>query len=408
MPTELQGKDTSLWVDTTSATDYPTLNQDDTIYDAIVVGGGITGIAAAYLMQQHGLRVVLIEKNRIVQWTTGSTTAKLSSQHYLIYDYLIKHQGAATADVFARANQSGIDEIERLSKELGIACDFIRCSAYVYSQRDDMIDAIKSEVAAAQQLGLPASFETSTDLPFAVRAAVKFTNQAQFHPRKFLLGLAERFVASGGVIYEQTEVVDVAPGEPHTITTKQGSLRATSLVQASGSPFWHNELFDDAMWMKMSYALAITLKGDASYPAGMYITTDNPMRTIRSAPYKSGEVMIFGGESHEYDDQTFNPDLHYRNLIDDVYKKFDVDRVLYRWLAGDYMPYDRMPYIGPYPDYPTIYVATGYRAWGLGWAMSAARGIVDHMLNRPDDWMQPFSLDRLRTPLSKEDKVRDF
>lgn len=408
MTLQLEGKDASLWIETTRTTHYPPLSGDDTHYDFAVVGGGITGIVAAYYAQLRGLKTVLIEKNRLVEWTTGSTTAKLSSQHYLIYDYLIGHHGKATAQAFADANQRGINAVESLSQALAIDCDFSRRSAYVYSADPGKRDAIKAEVAAAISLGLPASYETTTDLPFDVAAAIKFSDQAQFHPRKFLLGLIDRFIENGGVVYENTEATDITPGNPNVVVTKQGELRATSVLQASGEPFWHKDIFDERMWMKMSYALAVTLKDAAAYPEHLYITTDSPMRTIRSADYNGQPVMIFGGESHQLDDDNFNPDSHYKNLIDDVHEKFDVDKVVFRWLAGDYMPYDRIPYIGAMPGTPSIYTITGYRAWGLAWAMSAAEAIVDDIDGSPAHWVHPFSLERLQQPLTDEDKIQGF
>lgn len=406
MSETMEGEDISLWVATTPDTDYPVLKRDDTVYDVVIVGGGITGIAAAYYAQQQGLKAALIEKDRLVKWTTGGTTAKLSSQHYLIYDYLIKRHGKTVAQAFADANQRGIDTVEQLSRELGIDSEFSRRDAYVYSQTDDKLDAMKAEVAAAKSLGLPASFEAATDLPFEVTGAVRFTHQAQFHPRKFLLGLAEHFTKHGGIVYEQTAATDIIPGNPHIVRTKQGDLKAKAVLQASGEPFWRRELFDGFMWVKMSYALAVTLKDGADYPQSMYITTDEPMRTIRSAEYDGKQVMIFGGESHEYDEATYDETAHYTHLIEDVHKKFDVDKVLFRWLAGDYMPYDRMPYIGALPGHPNIYTITGYRAWGLAWAMSAAEAVIHDIAGKPDAWAKPFGLERLSTPLDASEKVK--
>lgn len=329
----------------------------------------------------------------------------MSSQHYLIYDYLIESQGEDTAKAFASANQRGIDEIENISKSLGIDCDFSRRNSYVYTLKDDKVEAIKREVEAAKKIGLPASFETSIELPYEVKAAVRFANQAQFHPRKFLLSIAEKFVESGGVIYEETEATDIELGEVTTVKTKAGDLKAKHVFQASGKPFWKGEIFNDFMWEKVSYALAVKLKGESAYPKDMYITTDDPMRTVRSAEYEDGQVLIFGGESQEYSEETFDPDKHHKILIDEVYKKYDVEEVLYRWLASDFMPYDRMPYIGAMPEHPSVYVATGYRAWGLAWAVSAAEAIVDRITDSPVDWVKPFSLDRMKHPLSQDAKV---
>jgi glycine/D-amino acid oxidase-like deaminating enzyme len=119
----------------------------------------------------------------------------------------------------------------------------------------------------------------------------------------------------------------------------------------------------------------------------MYITAEHPTRTIRSHPYKSGEILIFGGESHKMT-KDYDKDEHYNNLIKDVKNKFAVDSIVYRWIAGDVMPNDRMPYIGNYPNEKNIFIITGFQAWGLAWAMVAAELIKDAILGRSNP-LQP-------------------
>lgn len=408
MSDKIEGRDESLWTATTPRTDYPELAGDDTVYDLAVVGGGITGIVAAYHAQRRGLRTVLIDKARLAEWTTGGTTAKLTSQHYLIYNHLITRHGKDVAQAYADANQRGIDRVEAISAELGIDCEFSRRDAFVYSRREERVEEMRAEVEAAVSLGLPASFETQTELPFDISGAVKFAQQGQFHPRKFLLPLAERFRDGGGVIYEQTKATDIVAGQPHTVTTDKGDLRARHVLQASGEPFWRRDLFDGFMWLKMSYALAVQLKEGNAYPEGMYVTTEEPMRTIRTAYYEDNPVLVFGGESHEYDDATFDMDARHRTLIEDVRDRYDVEQVLYRWLAGDYMPYDRMPYIGALPGHPNIHVITGYRAWGLAWAMSAAEAVVNDIAGTPEAWAAPFSPARLAEPIPEAERTHGF
>lgn len=405
MSDELPGEEISLWVKTTKQTDYPTLSDDTEHYDAVVVGGGITGVVAAYGLAQSGRKVALIERERIAEWTTGGTTAKLSSQHYLVYDYLISRHGGALAQAFATANQDGIDAIEQLSRHLSIDCEFSRRSSYVFSRSSANVDAFEAEARAARRLGLPAHFETSVDLPFDVEAVVRFDDQAQFHPRKFVLGLAAEFVAGGGVIYEHTNASTIVPGESNTVVTDRGRLTGDLVVQASGEPFWRNEIFDGRMWMKMSYALAAELEDPSEYPDGMYITLDKPMRTIRSAECDGRPMLIFGGESHAFDEDSFDASSRYTALIEDVQARFNVNRIRCRWLAGDFMPYDRIPFIGPDPEHPSIYVVTGYRAWGLAWAMSAVQGILGHIDGAPADWVRHFSLERLKAPLRDDDRA---
>ncbi|MEX2006873.1 MAG: FAD-binding oxidoreductase [Candidatus Saccharimonadales bacterium] len=386
------GEDTSLWIDTTSDTNYPKLPKTSNNYDVAIVGGGITGILAAWFLQKAGLSTAIVEKDRIIANTTGNTTAKLTSQHYLIYDYLIHKFGKTTALAFANANQTAIDDIENLSKDLSIDCDFSRRDAYVYSNEEDKVDDIKKEVESAKSLGLPASFETQTDLPFEVKGAIKFTNQAQFHPRKFLLGVADQLVSAGGKIFEQTEAVAIQPGDSITLETKNGKVTAKYLVEATKYPFWQPNIFADATWTKLSYALGVII--DGHYPQGMYITTDDPIRSIRSHPYKNDQILIFGGESHKMT-KDYDKDEHYQNLLMDVNQKFKVKKAVYHWIAGDNMTYDRLPYIGAYPKHPNIYVAFGFRAWGLAWAMAAAQIITSQILGESTPDAQPFGLQRL-------------
>lgn len=387
------GKNTSLWIDTTPASEYPSLPEEGARCDAVVIGGGITGIMTAWRLVQEGMSVVLIEKDKIVEYTTGNTTAKLTSQHYVVYKYLVDTYGEDVARAFASANQDAIDEVEAIGARLNIECDFERRDAYVYTMDPAKVQAIEDEVAVTQQLGLPSSYEEMTELPYEVRAAVKFRDQAQFHPRKFLLGIAADITSRGGLIYEHTKATDVTRGDVgYTVETDKGSIYATYLVDATKESFWRGHLFEKTTWIKISYALGLKIKG--AYPRGMYITTDDPIRSIRSHPYEGGQILLFGGESHKLG-KDWDEDLRYNRLFDEAKEHYDVESVVYRWLAGDVMPYDRLPYIGQYPDEPGAYTATGYHAWGLGWAVAASQVITDQIMGKTVSWAEPFSLDRL-------------
>lgn len=397
----LPGKDTSLWLDTTPSTRYPALPAKAALpagrqarFDVVVVGGGMAGLLTACFLQDAGFKTAVIEKDRIVQNTTGNTTAKLTSQHNLIYADLIKRHGRPVAQAYATTNEQATKNLWAFSRSLGIEADFESAPAYVYTQHTKHLPAIKREVRAAQGLALPASFETKTDLPFAVKGAIKFSSQTQFHPRKFLLAVAKNFVKHGGKIYEQTEASDIKPGDQPTLITNRGKLSARQIVVASKYPFWRRSIFDKAAWVKLSYGLGVLLANDA-YPRGMYITPAKPIRTIRSHPYKGGRILIFGGESHELT-KDYNKDEHYQNLIDDVQRKFKVKKIVYRWVAGDMIPHDRLPYIGLYPGQRNIYVITGFHAWGLGWAMIAAKMIRDQALGRSNKLADMVSPDRLK------------
>jgi glycine/D-amino acid oxidase-like deaminating enzyme len=390
---KLPGKDTSLWLDTTPKTSFTELSPLRQTLDAVVVGGGIAGILTAWHLQQSGLKVAIIEKSNIIENTTGNTTAKLTSQHNLVYDYLIREHGRAAAKAFGEANQKAIEDIYNLSQTLAIDCDFERAEAYVYTQQLENLKKIKQEVEAAKSLNLPASFETKTDLPFPIKGAIKFADQAQFHPRKFLLGIVAELRKKKVPIFEQTEAVDIKPGRTAILKTNKGELKSRYIVGATKYPFWHKDLFEDKTWVKLSYALGVTLNED--YPLQMYISAEEPVRTIRSHPYKDGRILIFGGESHLMT-KDYNKDEHYQNLVDDVKQKFKIDKIVYRWIAGDMMPNDRMPYIGAYPGEDNIFVITGFHAWGLAWGMVSAQIISDEINGRTNRYAKHFDLSRLK------------
>ncbi|OVE78603.1 hypothetical protein BVY00_02375, partial [bacterium G20] len=294
MTARLPGDEISLWLATTAETNYPPLTADGDTFDVAIVGGGISGILTAWMYQKEGLKTALVEKDHIIANTTGNTTAKLTSQHNLVYHYLIDKHGKQIAKAFGQANQRAIEDIDALAQSLGIDCDFEPADAHVYTQESERLQSIENEVKAAKSLGLPASFTKTTDLPFSAAGAIKFTDQAQFHPRKFLLGVAADYIATGGVIYEQTEALDISPARPSILKTKNGELKAESIIVASKYPFWRKETFDKATWVKLSYALGVVLREDR-YPRGMYISAEEPVRTIRSHPYNKGRILIFGG-----------------------------------------------------------------------------------------------------------------
>lgn len=394
MADKISGKNTSLWIATTPKTNYESLGMDTVKFDLAVVGGGIAGILTAWMLQKEGLSTVIIEKDRIIQNTTGNTTAKLTSQHNLIYNFLIKNHGLEIAQAYGKANQQAIEDIDTLIKLLEVDSDFSRHNSYVYTENPDKIDEIQDEVKAAQKLGMPADLVDKIDLPFNIKVAIRFKNQAQFHPRKFLLAVASDYIENNGMIYENTEAINIKNGKFNKIVTKNGTIKAKHIVVATKYPFWRRNIFDKYTWVKLSYALAVKLKEKADYPEGMYINVDDPVRTMRSHPYKQGQVFIFGGESHEMT-KDYDKNEHYMNLIRDVKKKFQVNNILYRWIAGDMMPYDRLPYIGLYPKEKRIYVITGFHAWGLTWAMVAAQIITDQITSRKNPFIGKFSTSRI-------------
>ncbi len=233
---------TPFWLAFTSDTSYPSLNQDIET-DVAVIGGGITGITCGYLLKKAGLHTVIIEADRIAKGTTGHTTAKITSQHNLIYHKTISQMGKELAKQYADANESASREIKRIADENQIEWDYALQSAYVYTEQDNYIRQIEDEVRAASSLGIQAFFEKELPVPVKIKAAVRFDGQAQFHPRKYLLALAQTFCGGGCEIYENSRVIDLEESLNYTVTTAQGKrVTAKKVIIASHYPFIINPI----------------------------------------------------------------------------------------------------------------------------------------------------------------------
>jgi glycine/D-amino acid oxidase-like deaminating enzyme/nitrite reductase/ring-hydroxylating ferredoxin subunit len=400
----LPGRPISLWLATTPDTNYSQLPENLTV-DVAVLGGGITGIATAYFLKQAGASVAVIEAGRIVKSVTGNTTAKITSLHSLIYDHLISQFGEEQARLYANAQESGKEKIASLVNELNIDCDFRRTSAYTYTLLDEEVRQIEDEVKAAAKLGLPVSFVQSTELPFAVKGAVRFDNQAQFHPRKYLLALAERITGGGSYIFEETRAFDIEEVEPCTVKTSRGVVRAKAVVLATHFPYQDPNIYFAAMHPMRSYVLGCRLNG--SVPQGMYVSTGTPHNSIRNNPYDGGEIVMLGGEHHKTG-QGGDMSDHYRRLEEWARANFDVQSVEFRWSTQDNNTVDKVPYIGRLSaGSKHLYVATGFGGWGMTNSHVAAMLLADMILGRKNDWEKVFAPSRFKPVTSAKDFVSE-
>ncbi len=390
-PTAPAGEHLSLWLATTARTGYGTLPAEMHV-DVAVAGGGIAGLTAAWLLRRQGLRVAVLEAGRIAEATTGHTTAKLTSQHGLIYDYLTTTYGAETAARYAAANEAAIDLVEAIVQEHGIACDFARTPAYVYTQDEGEVGQIEAEAEAAQRAGLPASVVTETPLPFPVKAALRFDRQARFHPRKYLLALAELFVAAGGQIVEGVRAQDVEQGEPCRVTTDRGVLVARDVIMATHFPFHDNGLYFARMKPGMSYLMAATLDGPV--PEGMFIDVA-AQHTLRRHVEEGQEMLIVGGEGHTTGQES-DAAGRYGRIESFARTHFPVRAFLYRWATQDFTPFDRVPFIGrSNPTSRHLYVATGFMKWGMTTGTVAGMLLTDLIAGRENPWTGVFDPNRV-------------
>jgi glycine/D-amino acid oxidase-like deaminating enzyme/nitrite reductase/ring-hydroxylating ferredoxin subunit len=383
----------SYWIDSTEATRYEPLRADVAV-DVAVIGGGITGLTAAYLLAREGRSVAVVESKRIVRGVTGYTTAKLTAGHGLIYHDLIERFGERRARIYADSNQGAVARVRELASELEIDCDLEPASNYVYAESAAEAERVRAEVEAAKRLGLPASFVTETPLPYEVAGAIRLDDQAQFHPRKYLLPLAAAVESAGGTIFEETRALAVDQGTPCEVRTSRGSLRARDVVVASHIPFLDRGLFFAKVHPHRSYALAARVE-PGTIPEGMFLNAGTPTRSVRSIAHDGERLLLVGGDGHKPGEET-DTERRYRNL-EDFARRFDPRaEVTHTWSTQDYLSVDKVPYVGRLTRTSRhVYVATGFGKWGMSNGTVAATILADLVVGRENGWLELYDAKRL-------------
>lgn len=360
--------------------------------DVVVIGAGMAGVLTAYLLQQRGADVIVIEAAEVASGMTQNTTAKITSQHRLIYSRLIAQFGEELAGQYASANQCAINQYRELVHQKKIDCHFEEKPAYVYSL--DGTDELQQEVKAANRLGIPAEFVQTTTLPFAARVcgAVKFPQQAQFHPLEFIKTLAQDLR-----IYEHTMAETI---EDNTVITQHGKIKAKTVVIATHFPFMNAPGYYFArMHQERSYVIALE---NAAELDGMYLDADEQGYSFRT--YEN--LLLLGGAGHRTGkNQTGGCYAQLRKAAKEFYPN---STEKYFWSAQDCMPMDGVPYIGQYSSStPHIYVATGFQKWGMTTSMVAANILSDQITEKKNEFADVFSPQRFHLAASVESLMKD-
>ena len=397
-------KRTSLWLDTTPDNGFPKLDRPLSV-DVAVLGGGIVGVSTALLLKRAGMTVAVVEADRVGAGVTGHTTAKLSSLHGLTYARISSSFGDDGARAYGEANQAGIEQVAQWVEEEGIDCDFRRKPNFTYASTRASLNDVEEEVEAAQRAGLPASYTEETDLPYPVAGAVRFEAQAEFHPRRFLLALAALIPGDGSHVFEATRATGVSHRRPCRVETTGPPLTAGHVVVATHFPFLDRGLYFARIHAERSYALGVRVRG--ATPQGMYISADQPTRSIRSHPLPDGELLIVGGEGHKTG-QGGDTAERYRALELFAREHWDVESVEYQWASQDNEAVDHVPYIGELaPHSSRLYTATGFRKWGLAQGVAAGMILEDLILGRKNPWAALYDPSRMKPLASAKDLVKE-
>jgi glycine/D-amino acid oxidase-like deaminating enzyme/nitrite reductase/ring-hydroxylating ferredoxin subunit len=381
----------SVWIATTPETDYPQLTSEVEV-DVAVVGAGITGITAAIMLKRAGKTVALLDSKRIVRGATGYTTAKVTAGHGVVYTQLLDSFGEPGARIYAESNQAAVERIA----ELGEDCDFERKDNYVFAESEQERGRLEREAEVMADLGLPASFVTETPLPFAVAGAIRLENQAQFHPRKYLLRLAGTIPGDGSHVFENTRAHYVNRAEPCIVETDRGNVRARDVVLATQLPFMDRGLFFAKAHPHRSYAVAAPIDpGEA--PDGMFINSGTPTRSIRTIRDGDRLLLQTGGQGHKPGPAHEDESERYDALGAFLHEHWPAaGEVEYRWSTQDYMSVDRVPFVGRlHRRSRHVYVATGYSKWGMTAGTVAAELLADAVLGRANPWAELYDSNRI-------------
>ncbi|MBR2444316.1 MAG: FAD-dependent oxidoreductase [Clostridia bacterium] len=341
--------------------------------DVLIIGGGLCGVLCAYMLKNAGVDYVLLESDRICGKTTENTTAKITTQHGLIYGRIAKSRGLDFARQYYDANNEALNEYKRLCKD--IECDFSECDAYIFTQNNEK--KLTDEYELLLKLGIEAELLDTLSIPFEVNKAIKFPNQACFNPLKFVSVIAKDLN-----IYENSRVEELIKT---TAKANGHMVKAKRIIVATHFPFINKHgLYFLKLFQHRSYVLALENTHEIK---NMYINDTSYGLSLRS--YNG--LTLLGGEGH----RTGKASDGWQGLEKIAHRYFPNARIKYRWATQDCMTLDGVPYIGKYSLFSdNLYVATGFNKWGITSSMVAARLLCDLISGKENRYERLFSPSR--------------
>ncbi len=365
--------------------------------DVVVIGAGVTGITAAYLLKNAGATVALIERERVASIDTGHTTAHLTYITDVQLQNLARNFGENHAQAAWDAGAAAIDEIERIVGKEGIECEFTRVPAYVHvrvgGSPQKEVPSLKKEADLAAKLGFDATYLES--LPYFNLPAVRFANQAKFHPRKYLRSLVKRIPGNGSHVFEKNAVAEF-DAKTRRVKANRNWISFDRVVMATNNPLVgaasvvSATFFQTKLSLYTSYALGARLPS-GSVPEALFWDTRDPYDYLRIDRHRDFDYLIYGGEDHKTG-QKKQTQKAYARLLARLKKIVPEARVDYRWSGQVICTPDGLPYIGENAEHQ--FVATGYCGNGITFGTVAAIMARDWTTGRNNPWTDLFAVDR--------------
>jgi glycine/D-amino acid oxidase-like deaminating enzyme/nitrite reductase/ring-hydroxylating ferredoxin subunit len=381
----------SYWNASAPRSTYPPLSRTVEA-DVAIIGGGIVGVTLARLLKDRGISFALVEARRVGEEVTGKSTAKVTSQHNIAYTKIARKFGEAGARHYAEANESGLRTIVDLVGRHSLSCNLERCPAVTYTRDERHVAEIEQEVELARRLGLPASLTRDTGLPFDVQAAMRWDDQARFHPVRYVKGVAATLSGDGGHVLEQSRVMDWGP---HRVFTEAGTVKAQHVVMATHLPLGQTGLFY-AETHPFMHPVIMGRAEAGRVPPGMYISVESPRHSVRGHRDDQGQNWIICA----------GPSFKHGHVEQEQAAFAEIERFAaehfavvpeYRWTNEDYAPIDHAPFVGwSSRTQGACLVATGFNAWGITTGTAAAILLADLIGDRDNPWLELFDARRVK------------
>lgn len=389
------GACTSLWQMNTPA--FPGENASSSeLFDTVIIGGGITGVTTALLLQKAGRKCLLLEAQNLGFGTTGGTTAHLNTFFDTTYDQVRSDFGEEGAQLVARATRQALDLVKEHVAAYTIDCGYEEKNGYVYSQNAEQTEQLEKIFEASRMAGTEVAYADNIPVPVPFEKAIVYKRQAQLHPMRYVNALARAFEDAGGVVRQQCRVTDVKKREDDLldVETSRGSLAVQHVIWCTHIPPGINLLhFRCAPYR--SYAMAVKLK-DGSYPDGLAYDMYDPYHYYRTQEIDGEKYLIVGGEDHKTAHED-NTEMCFKHLESHTRKFFNVDQVVAKWSSQYFEPSDGLAYIGHLPGNPEhVYVATGFSGNGITYSHIAAITLRDLILHGKSAYADLFSPSRVK------------
>ncbi|HKH71476.1 MAG TPA: FAD-dependent oxidoreductase [Vicinamibacterales bacterium] len=380
------------WADSASLPSFTKLDRDLTV-DVVVIGGGIAGLTTAYLASAAGQSVVVIERDRCAAVDTGHTTAHLTMVTDTRLSELSRTFGKTHAQAIWDAGLAAIAEIDTIIREHDIACEFEWLSGYLHApggRADDaQMKSLHDDAQLAAEMGFDAEF--IGNVPFIGGPGVQFDNQARFHPRQYLAGVAAAIRENGGQIFEHTEAEEFRD-EPRSVKANGHWIHAAEIVVATHNPLvglagmMSATVFQTKLALYTSYAIAGRVRSGA-VPDALFWDTADPYHYLRLERHRDYDVVIFGGEDHKTGQVADTNDC-YRRLEQTLTSMLPDIELTHRWSGQVIETPDGLPYIGKMADHQ--YAATGFAGNGMTFGTLAGIMMSDAIVGRPNPWADLF------------------